>query len=514
MDNDLLSIQEARDLAVAARAAQQQFLHASQADVDRICAAMAEAAHAAAERLGRMACEETGYGVPEHKTLKNVLASRLLWDAIKEIPTVGVIRHDARRRIYDIAWPMGVVAGLTPSTNPTSTVIFKVLIAVKARNAIVIAPHPSAAKCCVETARLMAEAGERAGMPTGLVACMSKITLPGTQELMRHKYTALILATGGSDMVKAAHSVGKPAYGVGPGNVPVYVDRSADLRKAAKAIVASKAFDHSVICATEQAVVADRPIAAKLAELMQAEGAYFVDDQQAQALARLLFTPGPLINPKTVGKSPQQLAQMAGIRVPATARILVVRLNKVGREEPLSAEKLTTVLGWYEADGWEAGCERCLEMIDYGGRGHSLVIHAQDDKVIMRFGLEKPVFRILVNTWGTLGATGMTTGVMPSFTLGSGGIGGAITGDNITVHHMYNVKRLAYELNPPPEAALLPGSTDDPAQLCRSGGASPVMVNSAAASAPTTLVNADAAMIDEIVRRVLIELGTGQATRN
>ena len=438
MDNDLLSIQEARNLAVAARAAQQQFLHASQADVDRICAAMAEAAYSAAERLGRMACEETGYGVPEHKTLKNVLASRLLWDAIKDIPTVGVIRHDARHRIYDIAWPMGVVAGLTPSTNPTSTVIFKVLIAVKARNAIVIAPHPSAAKCCVETARLMAEAGERAGMPTGLVVCMSKITLPGTQELMRHKYTALILATGGSDMVKAAHSVGKPAYGVGPGNVPVYVDRSADLRKAAKYIVASKAFDHSVICATEQAVVADRPIAAQLAELMQAEGAFFVDDQQAQALARLLFTPGPLINPKTVGKSPQQLAQMAGIRVPATARILVVRLNKVGREEPLSAEKLTTVLGWYEADGWEAGCERCLELINFGGRGHSLVIHAQDDNVIMRFGLEKPVFRILVNTWGTLGATGMTTGVMPSFTLGSGGIGGAITRGNNTLHHLDN----------------------------------------------------------------------------
>lgn len=506
MDNDLLSIQEARDLASAGREAQRQFLHASQAEVDRICAAMAAAAAAAAERLGRMACEETGYGVPEHKTLKNQLASAMLWDAIKEIPTVGVIRHDARRRLYDIAWPMGVIAALTPSTNPTSTVIFKVLIAVKARNAIVIAPHPSAVKCCVETARLMAEAGERAGMPKGLVACMSKITLPGTQELMRHKYTALILATGGSDMVKAAHSVGKPAFGVGPGNVPVYVDRSADLRKAAKYIVASKAFDHSVICATEQAVVADRPIAAQLAELMQAEGAYFVDEQQAHALAQLLFSPGPLINPKTVGKSPQQLAQMAGIQVPATARILVARLSQVGRAAPLSAEKLTTVLGWYEADGWEAGCERCLELINYGGRGHSLVIHAQDDNVIMRFGLEKPVFRILVNTLGTLGATGMTTGVMPSFTLGSGGIGGAITGDNITVHHLYNVKRLAYELNPPPDAALLPGSTDDAMQR-RGAAASAAVANSAAPAASTMLANGEAATIDDIVRRVLAELG-------
>jgi len=489
-DLDLQSIQEARTLAVAAREAQQQFLRASQAEVDRICAAMAEAAYAAAERLGRMAVEETTYGVPEHKTLKNVLCSRLLWDAIKDIPTVGVIRHDERKKIYDIAWPMGVVAALTPSTNPTSTVMFKILIAVKAKDAIVAAPHPSAVKCCVETARIMAEAGERAGMPKGLVSCMSRVTLPGTQELMRHRYTSLILATGGSDMVKAAHSVGKPAYGVGPGNVPVYVDRSADLKRAAKYIVASKAFDHSVICATEQAVVADKPIAAQLEELMKAEGAYFVDDAQARALAPILFA-GHLPNPKGVGKSPQQLAQMCGISVPGSARILVAKLKAVGREEPLSGEKLTTVLGWYEADGWEAGCERCLELINYGGRGHSLVIHAQDEKVIMQFGLEKPVFRIAVNTMGVLGTTGMTTGVMPSMTLGSGGVGGAITGDNITVHHMYNVKRLAYETTPPPEAALRPGSTDDPSQLRRNG------------SAP---VGAEADRVDEIVQRVLAEL--------
>jgi acetaldehyde dehydrogenase (acetylating) len=490
-DLDLQSIQEARTLAVAARDAQRQFMHASQAEVDRICAAMAEAAYAASERLGRLAAEETGYGVPEHKTLKNVLSSKILWDSIKDIPTVGVVRHDPQKKIYDIAWPMGVVAALTPSTNPTSTVMFKILISVKARDAVVVAPHPYAVKCCVETARVMAEAGERAGMPKGLVSCMSKISLPGTQELMKHRYTALILATGGAEMVRAAHSVGKPAYGVGPGNVPVYVDRSADLRRAAKYIVASKAFDHSVICATEQAVVADRPIALQLEELMKAEGAYFVDEAQARALAALLFPAGPLINPRMVGKSPQQLAQACGISVPASARILVARLDAVGREAPLSGEKLTTVLGWYEADGWEAGCERCIELINYGGRGHSLVIHAQDEKVIMQFGLEKPAFRIVVNTMGTLGTTGMTTGVMPSMTLGPGGYGGAITGDNITVHHMYNVKRLAYETTPPPEAALLPGSTDDPSQLRRNG------------SAP---VGVEADRVDEIVQRVLAEL--------
>src|SRR6185503_764145 len=371
-DNDLQSIQEARTLATQARDAQRKFMRATQAEVDRICAAMAQAAADAAQSLGKLASEETGYGVPEHKTLKNLLSSQLLWEAIRDIPTVGVIRSDPQKRTYDIAWPMGVVAALTPSTNPTSTTMFKILISVKARNGIVVAPHPFAAKCCVETARIMAEAGERAGMPKGLVNCMSRITLQGTQELMKHKYVAVILATGGSDMVRAAHSVGKPAYGVGPGNVPVYVDRSADLRRAAKYIVASKAFDHSVICATEQAVVADRPIAAQLAELMQAEGAYFINDEQARALVPILFSSGHLINPKAVGKSPQQLAQMCGISVPASARILVARLNKVGPEEPLSGEKLTTVLGWYDCDGWEAGCDRSIELIHYGGRGHSL----------------------------------------------------------------------------------------------------------------------------------------------
>ena len=273
---------------------------------------------------------------------------------------------------------------------------------------------------------------------------------------MNHKHTALILATGGTPMVKAAHSVGKPAYGVGPGNVPVYVDRSADIERAARYIVASKSFDYSTICATEQAVIADRPIANHLAELMQSNGAYFVNEPQTEALRRTLFAPDGSINPRTVGKSPQVLAGLAGFDIPEKACILVARLNRVGREEPLSREKLTTVLGWYEVDGWEAGCERSIELILFGGRGHSQIIHATDEKVIMAFGLEKPVFRILVNTMGSLGAIGFTTGVMPSLTLGAGGIGGSITGDNVTVYHLFNIKRLAYETTPPPQQVFGP----------------------------------------------------------
>jgi acetaldehyde dehydrogenase (acetylating) len=483
-DLDLQSIQEARRLAVASREAQRQFATASQETVDRVCQAMADAAYNAAAALGRLANEETGYGVPRHKQIKNEFASRAVWESIKDQKTVGVIAHDEQRRVMEIGWPVGVIAALTPSTNPTSTVMFKILIAVKARNGVVVAPHPFARKCSYETVRLMAEAGEAAGMPAGLVSCMQHITLDGTQELMRHYATSLILATGGGPMVKAAHSVGKPAIGVGPGNVPVYVDRSADIVKAASDIVNSKAFDCSVICATEQSVVADKPIAHQLRTEMEKNGAYWLDAAQQAAVERVLFYPDGGINARSVGKTPQALAQQAGIEVPPTAKILVADLENVGAEYPLSREKLTTVLGFYIEDGWHAGCERCIQLLKFGGDGHSLVIHARDHDVIMAFGLEKPAFRIIVNTWGTLGAIGATTGVAPSMTLAPGGIGGASVGDNITTRHLLNIKRLAYELAPPPREAYSPAS----------------------AGVTGTLDTADPEAIAAIVRRVLAEM--------
>jgi len=469
LDRDLVSIQEARRLAVACREAQRAFADTSQEEVDRICAAMADAAYHASERLGRMAVEETGYGVPAHKTVKNQFSSRTVWGSIRDIPTVGILRRDEVKKVVEIGWPVGVIAALTPSTNPTSTAMYKVLIAVKARNGIVIGPHPAAKDCSCETVRIMAEAGEAAGMPHGLTGCIRNVTLDGAQELINHWAVSLILATGGIAMVHAAQSTGKPAIGVGPGNVPVYVDRSADVRKAAWDIVNSKAFDSSVICSTEQTVVADKPIAAQLRAEMEKNGAYWVSPEQADVLAHHLFRPDGTMVPTLVGKTPQQLAATLGMSVPAWARILVAELGGVGKEHPLSREKLTTVLGWIVADGWRAGCERCIELLKFGGDGHSLVIHAQDEEVILAFGLEKPAFRIIVNTWGTMGAIGATTGVMPSMTLATGGIGGGVTSDNITVTHLLNVKRLAYELAPPPQAALalapdvVPGDSGQPA---------------------------------------------------
>jgi acetaldehyde dehydrogenase (acetylating) len=457
-DQDLISIQEARTLALAAKSAQEWWGRATQEEVDRVCAAMAEAGAAAAQSLAAQAVEETGYGVAAHKTLKNQLCSTTLWDTIRDVKTVGVIDRDEARRLFHVALPMGVVAALIPSTNPTSTAFFKSMIAVKARDAIVISPHPAAAKCTHAAAMVMAEAAQRAGAPKGLISCMTQCSLPGTNELMRHRAVALILATGGTPMVRAAHSVGKPAYGVGPGNVPCYIDRSADLAQAARYLVASKAFDYSVICATEQAAIVDRPVAAAFAQAMAGEGAHFVTEAEAELLRRTLFRPDGGMNAATVGKSPQVLAQMAGFTVPEQARILVARLREVGPKEPLSREKLTTVLGWYEADGWQAGCAICMDLINFGGEGHSLALHARDEDVIMSFALEKPVHRIVVNTMSSLGGTGCTTGISPSMTLGPGGVGGAITGDNIGVKHMFTVKTLAYELRPAPPAAMLPAT--------------------------------------------------------
>lgn len=456
IDLDLASIQEARDQAVACREAQRAFAFATQAETDRICEAMAEAAYAEAEPLARLANEETGFGVVAHKVLKNQFASRGTWQSIRDIPTVGVLRRDEKKRIVEIAWPFGVIAGLIPSTNPTSTVICKALGAVKARNGIVFSPHPAARKASLRAAQVLMEAGEKAGMPKGLIGCLTKLTLPGTQELMSHYATSLVLATGGPGMVKAAHSLGKPAIGVGPGNVPVYVDRSADIEHAARCIVNSKAFDCSVICSTEQSIVADKPIAGQLREALQANGAYFVDAQQKAALERTLFFPDGSINARSVGKTPQALARMAGIEVPGWARVLIADLESVGKEEPLSREKLTTVLGFYVEDGWHAGCERSVQLLRFGGDGHSLSLHCRDEEIIMAFGIEKPAFRIVVNTWSSLGAVGATTGLMPSFTLAPGGLGGTVISDNITVTHLMNTKRLAYGITePPPEAFTL-----------------------------------------------------------
>lgn len=496
-------MQQARDCAVRAREAMRSFQFASQDEVDRICEAMVAAAMREAGRLGQMAHEETGFGYPEHKKLKNEFAAQKVWDSIKDIPTCGVLRRDEARGVVEVGWPVGVVVALTPSTNPTSTAIFKILIAVKARNGIVVAPHPSAKHCTAEAVRVMADAGEAAGMPRGLVSCLTEPTLPGTNELMNHYATSMILATGGPGMVKAAHSCGKPALGVGPGNVPAYVDRTAHIVKAAHMIVESKSFDCSTICATEQAVIADRPIADRLKAEMQKLGAHWMTREQADALASQMFRPNGLAYADVVGRTPQYLAAKAGFTVPDSARILVAELDGVGPKYPLSREKLTTVLGWMVEDGWRAGCERAIELLKFGGDGHSVVIHSRDEEAILAFGIEKPAFRVLVNTWGSLGGIGYTTGIMPSLTLAPGGIGGAAVSDNITVHHVLNIKRIAYHQQDAPEVARAHGGRIDGQVSYAQPAAEASVMSAVAAAAPASL---DAGAIEKIVERVLAEM--------
>ena len=389
-----------------------------------------------------------------------------MYEFILPIRTVGVVNRIEEKKIVEIAEPFGVVAAVVPSTNPTSTAIYKVLIALKARCAIVISPHPSAARCINRTVEIMAEAAGRAGAPAGSIGWMKTVTLEGTQELMRLRDVSVILATGGMGLVRAAYSAGKPAYGVGPGNAPCYVERSADLPKAASDIIVGKTFDHGVLCSSPNSVVVDEAVAEELRRECQARGAYFLDQAETDALAKGLVTSQRLPNPALVGQPALLIAQQVGLKVPDGTRVLIAPLAGVGRDYPLSIEKLAPILSWYVVEDWREGCERCIQILRYGGMGHTMSIHSKNEDVILQFGLKKPAFRICVNTPTTHGSIGLTTGLDPAMTLGCGGWGGNITSDNISPKHLLNIKRLAYEIRP----AVVPSLAG--ADLSRSEGRS------------------------------------------
>ncbi|HEU0106740.1 MAG TPA: acetaldehyde dehydrogenase (acetylating) [Vicinamibacteria bacterium] len=445
-DKDLLSIQQARALAAAAREAQKALKEFSQEQVDRIVEAMAAAARTEAERLARLAHEETGFGNTKDKTLKNLFAAVDVMDYIRPLRTVGILREDKERRVVEIAEPMGVVAAVIPSTNPTSTAIFKALVSVKARNAVVMSPHPSARNCILETVRVMHGPAVAAGLPKDALSCMTEVSLEGTQELMRCRDTGVILATGGIGLVRAAYSSGKPAYGVGPGNVPAYIHQSADVPKAVRDVINGKTFDYGTLCSSEQSMVCDEAIKDQVIAEAKKNGGYFLSDAESAAVARIVVTPQRLANPEIVGKPAPYIAEKSGVKVPPETRALIAPLTGVGRDFPLSIEKLSPVLAFYVVKDWHEGCERVLQLLRYGGTGHTMAIHSRDDAVIREFALKKPVFRIVANSQSSMGATGYTTGLAPSMSLGCGAYAGNITSDNITPLHLINIKRLAYEL--------------------------------------------------------------------
>jgi acetaldehyde dehydrogenase (acetylating) len=441
-DKDLESVQQARDLVAAAAEAQRRLAGFDQARIDRICEAMAAAGLAEAERLGQLAHEETGFGVPEDKAVKNRFAAGDVYEFFKGMRTVGIVRET--ETILEVASPRGVVAAIIPSTNPTSTAIFKCLIALKSRNAVVLSPHPSAARCIAETARIMSAAALSAGAPPGVIGCMTVATIEGTDALMKHKRTAVILATGGIGLVRAAYSSGKPAFGVGPGNVPAFVEASADVPKAARDIITGKCFDNGTICASEQSVVVQRRVDAELRASLEDNGARFLTADEADRLARVVATATNTLNPRIVGRPAQEIARMAGIDLPEGTRCMIADVAGVGRDYPLSMEKLSPILAYYTVDTVEEGVERCQQVLQYGGMGHTAAIHSRDRRAVELFGTRMPASRVVVNTPATHGAIGFSTDLEPSMTLGCGSWGGNVTSDNISPLHLMDIKRVAF----------------------------------------------------------------------
>lgn len=445
-DKDLIAQQEARDAVEAASFAFQSVAKLDQAKIDAICQAMSDVALAESARLGKLANEETGFGKSEDKKEKNRFAAEDVWNYFRDLKTVGVVKDT--ESIVEIASPRGVVAAIIPSTNPTSTAIYKIIIAIKSRNTIVLSPHPSAAKCIAETTRIMREAAINVGLPGDAIICLTNSTIEGTEALMKHRKTAVILATGGTGLVRAAYSSGKPAFGVGPGNVPVFIERSANIEKAVADILTSTCFDNGTICASEQSVVVDAPVAAEVREQFKAQGGHFLSQSEADAVAKILLTPQRTLNAGIVGKSAAFIADLAGISIPDGTRCLLADCAGVGRDFPWSIEKLSPTLAFFVADGVEQGANRCQEILQFGGMGHTAGMHTQDRAAAIKYGQQMPAARVIINSPTTHGAIGFSTDLPPSMTLGCGSWGGNVTSDNISPHHLMDIKRVAFETKP------------------------------------------------------------------
>ena len=444
MDKDLESIQEVRDLIRQAKEAQKKLAGYSQKKLDMICEAVAKACSCEAERLAKMAEEETGFGVWQDKVLKNLLGSTITWESVRNMTAVGVIREDTGKGIMEIGVPVGIIAALIPSTNPTSTVMYKSIISLKAGNAIIISPHPGAKKCILETVKIITAAAEAAGAPEGAVGCIRMTTMEATNELLKNKEIGLILATGGEAMVRAAYSSGNPAIGVGPGNGPAFIERSADIPLAVKRIFASKTFDNGTICASEQSIVTERCIEETVVREIENQGGYFMTPEQSDKVSRFMLRANGTMNPKIVGKTAAAIADMAGIEIPAGTKVILSRQTEVGKKNPYSREKLCPILAFYTEDGWEQACEKCIAILRNEGAGHTMTIHSTNQEVIREFALKKPVSRLLVNTPGALGGVGATTNLAPALTLGCGSVGGSSTSDNITPLNLINIRRVAW----------------------------------------------------------------------
>lgn len=445
LDKDLRSIQEVRDLLRKAKKAQQTLAKLNQEQIDKIVKSIADAGYNNAKKLGILANEETGFGKPEDKEIKNIFASKVVYESLKDTKTVGIIGEDKEAKTIDVATPVGVIAALIPSTNPTSTVIYKVMISIKSQNAVILSPHPGAKNSILETVKILKEAAVMAGCPEDAIGVITTPTLQATNELMKNKDTALILATGGEAMVRAAYSSGTPAIGVGPGNGPSFIDKSADVKTAVKRIIDSKTFDNGVICASEQSVIVERCMENIVVEELKAQGACILNDEQAEKLSKFIMRDNGTMNPQIVGKSVEHICNLAGLHdANKNAKVLVVRECRVGKKVPYSREKLTPILTFYVEESVDAVLEKSKEILLNEGAGHTFSMHANDDNLVRRFAVEIPASRILVNTPSALGGIGGSTNLVPALTLGCGAIGKSSTSNNIGPLDLINIKKVAY----------------------------------------------------------------------
>ena len=423
----------------------EDFRSFDQETIDEIVKQMALAGLDQHMPLAKMAVEETKRGVYEDKIIKNMFATEYVYHNIKYNKTVGIISENEHEGLIEIAEPVGVIAGVTPVTNPTSTTMFKALISIKTRNPIIFAFHPSAQKSSSEAAKVLRDAAVKAGAPKDCIQWIETPSLEATQQLMNHSKISLILATGGSGMVKSAYSSGKPALGVGPGNVPCYIEKTANLKQAVNDLILSKTFDNGMICASEQAVIIDEEIYTEVKKEMAANDCYFLNEEEKQLVEKLVINEHTCaVNAKIVGMPAWEIAAMAGVNVPESVKILVAELTGVGPDYPLSREKLSPVLACYKVSGLEGGLERAEEMLEFGGLGHSAVIHTTSQEAIEAFGLRMKAGRIIVNAPSSQGAIGdIYNAYMPSLTLGCGTYGGNSVSTNVGAIHLVNIKKVA-----------------------------------------------------------------------
>lgn len=441
---DLASIQETRQLITKAKEAQKELAKKSQEEIDTIVKVLSKAAYSNREKLAKMASEETGFGKWEDKVIKNIFASKTVAEAMDGMKTIGIINEDHENKVTEVAVPKGVIAGLIPSTNPTSTVIYKALISLKTANTIVFSPHPSAKGAIKETVRILNEAGKSAGLPDGAISMIENITMNATNELMTHKDTNLILATGGSAMVKAAYSSGTPAIGVGPGNGPAFIENSADIPLAVKQIMESKTFDYGTVCASEQSIIVEKNNKDKVVDELKKQGAYFLPTEDAKKLEKFILRPDGRMNPQIVGKSPQFVGELAGIEVPTSAKVLIAEETRVGLHAPYSREKLGTILAFYTVETWRDALALSIEILNQEGAGHTMGLHTKNETISKEFALHAPVSRLLINTSATLGGIGATTNIFPALTLGCGSVGGSSTSDNVSPANLMDIRRVAW----------------------------------------------------------------------